>query len=192
MAFCGKCGQQVNEGVNFCPACGAPMATAANQSAQQEQQEQQAQSGQQSQQASAATDTFGSKLGSLNDTADNTADFDQMDIEQNKVMAILAYILVLIPILAAPNSKFARYHSNQGLILLIAVIGWAIAETIVTAILRVVLWSGAGLWSIYALCSTILNLIYIVFTVLAVIGIINVVNGRVKELPVIGKYKILK
>ena len=22
MAFCGKCGQQVNEGVRFCPACG--------------------------------------------------------------------------------------------------------------------------------------------------------------------------
>jgi len=25
MAFCGKCGQQVNEGVRFCPACGSPM-----------------------------------------------------------------------------------------------------------------------------------------------------------------------
>ena len=24
MAFCGKCGQQVNDGVKFCPACGAP------------------------------------------------------------------------------------------------------------------------------------------------------------------------
>ena len=22
MAFCGKCGQQVNDGVKFCPACG--------------------------------------------------------------------------------------------------------------------------------------------------------------------------
>ena len=29
MAFCGKCGQQVNDGVKFCPACGAPMAAAA-------------------------------------------------------------------------------------------------------------------------------------------------------------------
>ena len=29
MAFCGKCGQQVNDGVKFCPACGAPMAAVA-------------------------------------------------------------------------------------------------------------------------------------------------------------------
>ena len=33
-------------------------------------------------------------------------------------MAILAYfgILVLIPILAAKDSKFARFHANQGLL----------------------------------------------------------------------------
>ena len=31
-----------------------------------------------------------------------------------------------------------------------------------------------------------------VFAVLAVIGIINAVNGRAKELPLIGKYRLLK
>lgn len=29
MAFCGKCGTQVNEGVGFCPKCGAPQGAAA-------------------------------------------------------------------------------------------------------------------------------------------------------------------
>ena len=40
----------------------------------------------------------------------------------NKVMAILSYfgILVLIPIFAAKDDAFARYHANQGLVLLIA------------------------------------------------------------------------
>ena len=28
MAFCGKCGQQVNDGIKICPACGAPIAAA--------------------------------------------------------------------------------------------------------------------------------------------------------------------
>ena len=32
----------------------------------------------------------------------------------------------------------------------------------------------------------------IVITVLAVIGIINALNGKAKELPIIGKFKILK
>ena len=40
--------------------------------------------------------------------------------------------------------------------------------------------------------GTVLNLVYIVFTVLAVIGIINALNGRAKELPIIGKYRLLK
>ena len=38
-------------------------------------------------------------------TEDNTSEFDQEDINQNKVMAVLAYIgiLVLVPLLVAPN-----------------------------------------------------------------------------------------
>ena len=46
---------------------------------------------------------------------------DIRDAQDNKVMAILAYFgpLVLVPILAARESRFARYHANQGLVLLI-------------------------------------------------------------------------
>ena len=58
------------------------------------------------------------------------------------------------------------------------------------AIFRVVLLPGA--WRVYSLLGTILSLVYIVFTVLAIIGIINALNGKAKELPVIGKYKLLK
>ena len=44
---------------------------------------------------------------------------DPNDVQSNKVMAILAYfgILFLIPLLAAKESPFARYHTNQGLVL---------------------------------------------------------------------------
>ena len=54
---------------------------------------------------------------------------DPQDVQANKVMAILAYfgLFVLIPLFAAKESPFARFHTNQGLILLIAgfVIGLA-------------------------------------------------------------------
>ena len=47
------------------------------------------------------------------------------DAEQNKVFGILAYlgILCLIPLLAAKDSRFARYHANQGLVLFLGAIG---------------------------------------------------------------------
>ncbi len=203
MAFCGKCGQKVEEGVKFCPACGIPLQVNTDQSAYEPSPQPVAQRPVQSvqteeqetlDQATASADALGSKLGKLNNTTDNTAEFEKKDIEENKVMAILAYfgILVFIPILAAKESKFARYHANQGLILFMALVGWSIADYILTAILRTLLWRGMGLWEIYSLCGTILNLVYFVFTIFAIIGIVNALNGKAKELPVIGKYKILK
>lgn len=118
----------------------------------------------------------------------------ESDKETNKVMALLSYfgILVLVPILAAKESPFARFHANQGLLLTIAMFLYIIADGILTVILRAILWKGLGLWSLYSICGTVLNLLYVGFTVLAIIGIINVLNGRTKELPIIGKYRILK
>ena len=63
------------------------------------------------------------------DTKDDTGEFDKKDIEDNSVMGLLAYIWILwlIPLLAAKNSKFAKFHANQGLILFILeVIGGAV------------------------------------------------------------------
>ena len=176
MAFCGKCGQQVNEGVRFCPACGSPMQiVAAEPNRQQTPPPVQPTDAESMAKATATADALSDKLSGMNKTADLTDQFDKADVEQNKVMAILAYfgILVLIPILAAKDSKFARFHANQGLLLCIAMFGWIIADSVLTALLRAILWRGLGLWSIYSLCGTVLNLVYIVFTVLAVIGIIN-------------------
>lgn len=129
----------------------------------------------------------------MNDTADTTAAFDPGDIEQNKVMALLSYlgILVLVPLLAAKELRFARFHANQGLVLLIALVGWSVVYRVIMAILRLILLNGAA-WRIYTSLGTTLSLVYIVFTILAVIGIVNAMNGKAKELPVIGKYRLLK
>lgn len=120
-------------------------------------------------------------------TKSTTGGYDKNDIEQNKAMGVLAYlgILVLIPILAAKESKFARFHANQGLILCIAAIIYGVAYSVLTSIILAISWR------LYFLVS-ILGFVGIVFAVLCVIGIINVVNGQAKELPVIGKYRILR
>lgn len=164
MAYCGKCGAQMEDGKKFCPSCGA------------------------SQDAGTTQQTdFNSKLQDLNNTADETAAFAPEDIAQHKAMGILAYLgpLVLISIFAAPGSKFARYHSNQGLVLLLAEIAYSIIYGILSSVILAISWR------LYFIV-TIIGLVSLIFLVLAVIGIINAVNGRAKELPVIGGIKLLK
>ncbi len=171
MTYCGKCGKQMDEGLKFCPNCGAsteiPQAEPAAQAQPQ--------------------NDFSQKIQNFNNTADTTTEFDAADINENKVMAVLAYfgLFVLIPIFAAKKSKFARYHSNQGLVLLLAALAYSIAYGILSGIILAISWR------LYFIVS-ILSLVSIVFAVLCIIGIINAATGKAKELPLIGKFKILK
>jgi len=58
------------------------------------------------------------------------AGFDPKDVEENKVIAALSYIgiLVLVPLLARKDSKFAIEHAKQGLVLfIIEIVLWIIA-----------------------------------------------------------------
>lgn len=132
-------------------------------------------------------ESFEEKVKALNNTADTTSEFDPQDIEKNKFMAILAYfgILVIIPILAAKESKFARFHSNQGLILCITAILYSVAYSILSSIILGISWH------LYWLVS-IIGILGFGFLIWFVIGIINAAQGRAKELPIIGHYKLLK
>lgn len=101
---------------------------------------------------------------------------DPTDIEKNKAMAILAYIIFLIPLLAAKGSKFAMYHVNQGLILFLA----AVVINILGAITPIIGW------------FFILTLGNLAIFVLVVMGIINAAQAQTKPLPIIGKFKVIK
>lgn len=98
------------------------------------------------------------------------------DISENKGMAVLCYlgILLLIPLLTKPQSKYIRFHSNQGIILMLA----GIILTIIF-IIPILGWI-VGLLG------------YIFIGVCGIMGIINAIKGKVKRLPLIGKYNILK
>ena len=153
MLTCKQCGTQVEDGVMNCTNCGASIEAPVQQNQPID---------------------LSEKFNEFNNTADTTSEYDAQDIEKNKVMAVLAYILFFIPLLAAKDSKFARFHTNQGLVLFL---GGIIAS--VVAVIPVIGWIVAPIAGL-------------VITVLAVIGIINALNGKAKELPVIGKFKILK
>ena len=199
MIYCENCGKQLEENARFCTSCGASYQTNDDGNSVSENHEECQETTTQPeptteeklQQATATIDAVAQKLGN---TTDYTSDFSKTDIEANKGPALLSYfgLLVLIPIFAAKHSPYARYHANQGLVLFVGMLVWAVIDGAVTALLRALLGNALGLWGMYSLCGTALNIVYAGFSILAVIGIINVLNERAKELPIIGKYKILK
>ena len=167
MPFCKQCGMELKEGVRFCPGCGTPVEEPA----------------QTTQQNSTTKDNFAAVF----NTADTTSQYDPADVEKNKAMGVLAYLswLVLIPIFAAKDSKFARFHANQGLVLLIASAIFGVVRWILSEILFAISWR------LYFV-TIIISLLGLVFLALAIIGIVNAATGKAKELPVIGKIRILK
>lgn len=114
---------------------------------------------------------------------------EQADIRNNKALAIFAYILFFIPLLAAPkDSKFARYHANQGLVLFLAALLLGVVEGMVFAMLGAFTLLGRPFFgSLLALTK----LLWLAPMVLAVMGIINASNGAMKPLPLIGTIQLL-
>lgn len=121
-------------------------------------------------------------------TPDTTAEYDEKDIADNKVMAILAYIgiLWLVPLFAAKDSKFARFHTNQGIVMTIACAIASAAAAIVYFILAFIPFIGMLIGGLIMLA------VEAACVVMIVLGIINAANGKAKELPFIGKFRILK
>ena len=108
---------------------------------------------------------------------DFSGNFDPADIEQNRAVSMLAYlgILFFLPLVVCPNSRFGRYHANQGLVLFIFVIigRWAFR------FIPLLGWLFSWLYSALML-------------ILLIVGMVNAYNGRAVPLPVIGGIRIIR
>lgn len=116
------------------------------------------------------------------DAGDLTGMFDTYDIEQNKLMAAIAYIplLFLIPLFAAGNSKYAKFHANQGLILT----GYSFICGIINGFIGFLIsWIPFIGPVITGLVTAVLGISVVG---LMAYGIIYTVQGKAKKLPVIG------
>ena len=114
-------------------------------------------------------------------TTDYTQQYHPQDIADGKVMSILAYIWILffLPLVGCPQSRFGRFHANQGLLVLICGVIVGLISTILGLILPV----------LGAIIGGILGLVNLVFVIL---GILNAAQGRAKELPLIGSIRFIK
>ena len=123
MKFCPNCGTQMEDNAAFCPKCGVQPNAAPNMTY-------------------APVDPY-----------DHTAEFDPQDISDNKVYAMLVYLMgtigIIIALLAAQSSRFVAFHVRQALkivavnlLMLIAsaVLFWTFIVPIAAGVMSVVFW----------------------------------------------------
>ena len=172
MSFCKKCGKEMNDDVKFCPACGEPANNGASGSSENN-----------SGNSSYANDAYQnakSKVETVLNTKDTTGEYDPKDIESNKVICALAYIPILffLPLVACPKtSKFAKFHANQGLLLLIL----SVVCNVVGSLIGLIPILGTIVWV----------LLELVLFAAFIFGLINTLQGKAKELPLIGGIRLI-
>jgi len=178
MRFCGKCGNPLPDDAHDCLRCGA---TANDQYAE----------------VKSPKRTFSDFFQNILCMQDYTEQYSPEDISHNDGMALLAYlgVLVLIPLFAAKDSPYARFHTNQGLLMFLAgvlcnLLGWAGRSVSEMA----QQYSGliGSVLSVLSVVLGIVGLIRIVPVICRVIGIYNTFQHRARELPIIGTIRIIR
>ena len=73
-------------------------------------------------------------------TNDETEKFKEDDIDKSAFFAPISYlgILFFVPLLIRPNSAFAKYHANQGLVLLLTELAVNVAVCLIVILLNLV------------------------------------------------------
>ncbi len=126
----------------------------------------------------------------LFDTKNSTKLFKQKDIDENCNLALISYIpfLFFVPMIVKPCSGYVRYHGIQGLTLFIISVVLEFFDILLSAIFT------CALNDMPAVICTIIVTVVINLSILLFIstGIANAVKGEARELPIIGKYKLLK
>lgn len=163
MKICPKCNVQMNDDLAFCPNCGNPMGGPAPMPQQQQQWQQQPMPMQ-------YVPEF-----------DHTAEFDPKDISDNKVLAMLPYLMgpigIIIALLASRESAYAYFHVRQALKMNVCIIllGLASALLCLTFIVPIAAF----------ICICIIG-------VLEIIAFFQVCSGKAKEPAIIRSLNFLK
>lgn len=112
------------------------------------------------------------------DASDHTAEFDPKDISDNKVIAMLPYLLgvlgLIVAILMSNTSKYVAFHVRTAL-------KFVVVETLLTFVL-IIPFLG---WLAFGVCI-------IISLVLRIIAFFQVCNGKAKDPAIISSLGFLK
>jgi len=158
MAFCAKCGAQLNAGSGFCGACGA------------------AASGQ------SVTTTTGAAVAPASSPA-GTASIGMTNNVAGCLCYLVGWITGLIFLLIEPykNDKFVRFHAFQSIFLNVAVIAIWIGAMILSTILAFVT-RGLG----FFIMGPLMMLVWLGVLVVVVVCMIKAYGNQQFKLPIIG------
>lgn len=168
---CPKCGAQVNDNSTFCTNCGNPIGGANPQMGNPQ---------------------MGAPMGNpqmgmpqqqvyyVNPT-DHTAEFDPKDISDNKVMAMMPYIMgtigIIIALLASRESAYTYFHVRQALKL-------TVVETLIGLVSLLLCWT--------IVVPIVGGIAIVVFKVISIICFFQVCGGKAKEPAIISSLGFLK
>ncbi len=172
MKHCPKCGAPVNDTAKFCPICGGACASSEQNENTQEFAQQTSQ--QQSYQTYQAPQP-------VYDPYDHTAEFTTKDISENKVIAMLCYLMgtfgVILALLGSHSSPYAAFHVRQALKFTVI----SCLSVIVTALL---------FWTV--IVPILVGVLNIILFVVRIICFFSICSGKAKEPPIIRSFGFLR
>lgn len=183
--ICPKCGSEVSDGSAFCTKCGAALGANAQQmnNGMPQGGPQQAGNGMPygNSQMNNGVPPYGMPQQQYMDPKDHTAEFDPKDISDNKVMAMVPYLLgtvgIIIALLASRESAYTYFHVRQALKI-------SVVTVLVAMITAVLCWTVivpiAG-----AVCAVIL-------VIVRIISFFQVCSGKAKEAAIVSSFAFLK
>ncbi len=185
---CNKCGTEIYENEKFCRECGTPINQNVNPKEQNEQQD-----------INNDYSRVNKAVDFISNTKDHTEEYETTDIASAKGISAIAYlgILFFIPLIAKPESKFAKFHANQGLVFFISSavlqVLRAIIQTIIKSIFTTSYYGFTYVSSTGRLIvSFIAFAVDIIILLWFILGLVNALSGKAKDLPIIGKIRIIK
>ncbi|MGN0456405.1 MAG: zinc-ribbon domain-containing protein [Acutalibacteraceae bacterium] len=181
---CPKCGNQLENGSTFCTKCGTQLNAAPQYTQQTANQQPNSPFQNQNQNQNQYQNGYGAPNGGYApafDPYDHTAEFEAKDISENKVLAMLPYLLgvigIIIAMLGTNQSAYLKFHIRQ-----------ALKFTVVDALMAVI--GVALIWTIIVPIAWIV--MSVVFLVIKIICFVQICSGKAKEPAIIRSLPFLK
>lgn len=189
---CPKCNKVIKNTDMFCSGCGAELNKKNKKSSKKKD-------------SSFNQDEIFNKIGDnlekILDTEDTSKDYTKKDVDDNKGLALLAYLgpLALVPYFYNKNSKYVKYHAVQGMNLLVIWIIYAIVASLLYMI-KFTKSCEHYMGGIITNCVKVtpfwvripVDIVGMIIFAIAVIGVFYALTGKAKKLPLVDKVTVFK
>lgn len=178
MKVCPNCKNNIDDASVFCAVCGANVT--APQPEPQPTVEYAQQTPPQGQPVPPQGVPYYNGAQTQNDQFDHTSEFDEKDIADNKLVAMLIYLLGIIGIAVAflvkKDSPYLNFHIRQG-------IKFVVIETLASIATALLCWT--------CIAPVVGGVFLTALAVVQIIAFIDVCNGKAKEAPIVRSFKFL-